>query len=129
MDKTNLVSKKYRIRTLMFMGGYVAVNVAAILGAFDDIKRPGAIVFALVVTAPIIGQIWSLISWMRESDEFMRALTAKRFIIATGITLALASVWGFMEFYAAAPHISAAMVFPLFCVAFGLVTPLVRTSH
>ena len=122
-------SRKHGIRTAYFMGGYVAVNVAAITGAFDDMRPPATWFFALIVAAPIIGQICSILAWMRESDEFIRALAAKRFIVAAGITLALSSAWGFMELYAAAPHVSAAMVFPLFCAAFGLVTPFIRTSH
>jgi putative oxidoreductase len=32
---------------------------------------------------------------MRESDEFVRAVTAKQFIVATGLTMAAATVWGF----------------------------------
>lgn len=122
-------SRKHGIRTVFFMGGYVAVNLAAIAGVFDDMRPPGTWVFALIVAAPLIGQIWSMLVWMQESDEFMRALAAKRLIVATGITLAVSSAWGFMELYAGAPHVSAAMVFPLFCAVFGLVTPFIRTTH
>ena len=122
-------SRKYAIRSAFFMGGYLAVNAAAITGAFDDMKPPGTWAFALVVAAPIIDQIRAMMIWMRDSDEFIRALAAKRFIAAAGITLALSSAWGFMELYAGAPHVSAAMVFPLFCAAYGLVTPFIRTTH
>jgi hypothetical protein len=34
-----------------------------------------------------------------------------------------------MELYAGAPHVSAALVFPLFCVLFGLVTPFIRSTN
>ena len=124
-----LNDRKYRIRTALFMSGYVAVNLAAIFGAFDDMKPPGTWAFALIVAAPIIGHIWSLLVWMRDSDEFVRALMAKRFIVATGITFAIASAWGLMELYAKAPHVSAAMVFPLFWASFGFSSPFIRTSH
>lgn len=124
-----LSSRKYLIRTALFMGGYVAVNLAAITGAFDGMRPPGTWAFALVVSAPVIGQIWALLAWMRDGDEFVRAVMAKRFIVATAVALAVATAWGSMELYAGARHISAAMVFPLFCLAFGLVTPFIRTSH
>ena len=122
-------NKKYFIRASLFMGAYVAVNVAAITGAFDGMRPPGTWFFSLVVAAPVIGHIGSYLVWMRDSDEFVRALTAKRFIVATGVALAIASIWGFMELYAKAPHISAAMVYPLLWASFAIVSPFIRTSH
>ena len=129
MQPTAIVNKKYRIRATLFMAAYIAVNVAAITGAFDNMKSPGTWAFSLVVAAPVIGHIWTFLIWMRDSDEFVRTLAAKRFIVATGVTLAIASIWGFMELYAKAPHVSAAMVYPLLWAAFGLVSPFIRTSH
>lgn len=122
-------NRKYYIRTALFMGGYIAVNVAAIFGAFDDMKSPATWFFAMLVTAPVIGHIGSVLVWMRDSDEFVRAVAAKRFIAATGIAMAIATAWGFMELYAKAPHVSAAMMFPLFWFSFALSSPFIRTSH
>ena len=129
MTTPSETNKKYFIRAALFMGSYVAVNVAAITGAFDDMKPRGAWGFSLAVAAPVIGHLWSYLIWMRDSDEFVRTLAAKRFIVATGVTVAIASIWGFMELYAKAPHVSAAMVYPLLWAAFGIVTPFIRTSH
>jgi putative oxidoreductase len=126
---TSIVDKKYYIRTVLFMTGYVLVNLAAITGAFDDIKSPGSWFFALVVAAPIAGHLWALLVWMRDSDEFVRALAAKRFIFGTGITLALLSAWGFMEIYANAPHFPVAMIVPFFWLAWAGVSPFIQTSH
>jgi putative oxidoreductase len=126
---TTTPARKYHIRTALFMSGYVAVNLAAILGAFDDMKSPATWVFSLVVAAPVVGQIWALLAWMRDSDEFVRALAAKRFIAAAGLAMAVASAWGFMELYARAPHISAAMIYPLFWAAFGCVSAFIHTTR
>ena len=122
--------KRYVVRTMAFMSGYVAVNVAAILGAFDDIASPvAAWGLALTVSAPVIGQIWATLSLMRESDEFVRAVIAKQFIVASGLAMAIASVWGFGESYADAPHIPAWIIYPLFWACFGVVAPFVKTSR
>ncbi len=122
--------RKYFIRTMAFTIPYVAVNVAAIFGAFDEIiGKPAAWGLAVVVAAPIIGWIWSILVLMRDSDEFMRAVLAKRFIVSAGVAMAIASFWGFGESYANAPHIPNWMIFPLFWACFGLVTPFIRTSH
>ena len=122
--------KRYVVRTMAFMSGYVAVNVAAIFGAFDDIASPvAAWGLALTVSAPVIGQIWATLALMRESDEFVRAVVAKQFILASGLAMAVASVWGFGESYAAAPHIPAWIIYPLFWACFGLIAPFVKSSN
>jgi len=129
MTESSLPQKRYLIRTALFMGGYVLVNIAAILGAFDDMRPPGTWVFGLVVAAPVAGHIWSVLAFMRTSDEFIRNLMAKRFIVASGISMALFCAWGYMEMYARVPHIPGWMIWPLFWLAFAAVTPFIRTSH
>jgi len=125
----DIAHRRYLFRTLAFMAGYVAINMAAIRGAFDDRSAPGSYALGLAVAAPVAGQIWATLALMRDADEFVRAVTAKRFIIASGLTMAVASAWGFLELYAHATHISAAMVYPLFWGIYGLVTPFVRTAR
>ena len=122
--------RRYVVRTFAFMAPYVAINVAAILGAFDEIYgRPQAWVLALAVSAPVIGQIWANLSLMNESDEFIRALIARQFILAAGLAMAIASVWGFGESYAGAFHLPAWLIYPLFWACFGVVAPFVRSSR
>ena len=127
---TSPAHRRYVVRTMAFMSGYVAVNVAAIFGAFDDIASPvAAWALALTVSAPVVGQIWATLSLMRESDEFVRAVVAKQFILASGLAMAVASVWGFGESYAGAPHIPAWIIYPLFWACFGVIAPFVRSSN
>jgi hypothetical protein len=42
-----------------------------------------------------------------------------------GITLALATVWGFLENADLVPHLSSFLMFPLFCGAMGLAQPFI----
>lgn len=128
--QTTAAGRKYVFRTMAFMSGYVAINVAAIFGAFDDIaSTPAAWALALAVSAPVVGQIWATLSLMRDSDEFMRAVTAKQFIVASGLSMAAATVWGFGESYADAPHVPAWIIYPLFWACFGIVAPFIRSSR
>lgn len=122
--------KRYVIRTNLFMAGYVAVNVAAITGAFDPVigSRAG-ILLGLAVAAPIAGQLWATLALMNESDEFVRALNAKRFILASGLAMALFSAWGFAESYGDAPHAPGWLIYPLFWALFGLVSPFLKSSR
>ena len=121
--------RRYVIRTSLFTAGYVLVNTAAILGAFDDVERPGAWLLGLTVAAPVAGQIWATLSLIRDSDEFVRALIARRFIIASGVAMALFSAWGFCESYADAPHAPGWLIYPLFWLVYGVVSPLVRSTR
>ena len=131
LAKTTLPAhQRYVIRTMAFMAVYVAINVMAIGGVFDRIiGKPIAWALAVAVAAPVIGQIWATLSLMRESDEFVRAMTAKQFIVAMGLTMAVATIWGFGEEYAAAPHVSAWLIYPVFWGCFGLVAPFIRNSR
>ncbi|MNI39393.1 hypothetical protein D3C73_935740 [compost metagenome] len=98
--------------------------------AFDGVMgKPAGWVLAAAVSAPVIGQIWATLALMRESDEFVRMVTAKQFIIASGMAMAVATFWGFGESFAGAPHLPAWLIYPLFWAAFGLTAPFIRTSN
>ncbi len=122
--------RRYVIRTFAFMVPYVVICLAAMGGAFDEvIGRPAGWFLAGVVSAPVLGQIWATLSLMRESDEFVRAVVAKQFILASGIAMAGATLWGFGESFAGAPHLPAWLIYPLFWGAFGVVAPFVKASN
>lgn len=121
--------RRYVIRTLAFMVPYVGLNVAAMAGAFDGRSAPGSWLLGLAIAAPIAGQIWATLALMHDADEFVRVLTAKRFILAAGGAIALFSAWGFVEEYADAPHVGGYMVYPLFWACFAVVAPFVRTTR
>ena len=125
----NATDKKYLLPFIGFAAGYLVFNFASISGAFAGARAPGTWGLALVVSAPVFGLIWAHLSWMRHSDEFVRAVHAKRFIVAMGITMAIASAWGFLEIYANVPHISPALLLPVFYLAYGFISPFIRTSH
>jgi hypothetical protein len=122
--------RRYAMRTWGFLAPYVAINIAAIAGLFDRLEGgPGAWALALAVSIPIAGQIWAVLALMNESDEFMRALTAKRFIVAAGAAMALFTGWGFAESYAEAPHAPGWLVYVLFWVAFCVTAPFIKTTR
>jgi len=123
------VARRYFRDTLFSMGFYIALNAAAMAGVLDRLSPAARWAFALLVAAPVAIQIWAALVYMRDSDEFVRALTAKRFVIAAGGAFAVAAAWGFAESYAGAAHAPAWLIYPLFWGFFGAVTPFVRDSH
>lgn len=125
------VGRRYVMRTFAFMVPYVAICAGMMTtDAFDGVMgKPAGWVLAAAVAAPVVGQIWATLALMRESDEFVRMVTAKQFIIAAGLAMAIATFWGFGETFAGAPHLPAWLIYPLFWAAFGLVSPFVRSSN
>lgn len=125
----DIANRRYVTRTIAFMVPYVAINVAAIGGAFDDRSAPGSWLLGLAVAAPVVGQLWATLALMHDADEFVRALTAKRFILASGAAMAIFTAWGFVEEYARAPHVPGYVIYMLFWLCYGLVSPFVRTTR
>lgn len=122
--------RTYLTRTGAFMGVYVLLNLLAILGVFDGaLGQPLGWVLALAAAVPVAGQVWATLRLMADSDEYVRAIIAKSFILAAGLAMALWVAWGFGETYAAAPHLPAWLIYPLFLAMFALVTPLISKSH
>lgn len=123
--------RRYVIRTLAFMIPYMLICVSMMVtDAFDDIiGKPAGWGLAAVVSAPVIGQLWATLSLMRESDEFVRAVVAKQFIIAAGLAMALATFWGFAETFATAPHLPSWLVYAAFWGIFGCISPFIRASN
>ena len=123
-------AKRYSRRLILFMTPYILICLAMMVTDLFDaiIGTPWAWLLALVVALPISGQVWAVMAFMKESDEFVRAVTGRQFIIAAGITLSLAAFWGFAENFGVAPHIYSWLILPVFYAVFGLVTPFVRST-
>ncbi|MDZ4364922.1 hypothetical protein [Brevundimonas sp.] len=129
-SRSTTPARQYAVRTFAFMGGYTAIMLLMITGALDPIVgTAGAWLLAAAVTMPVLGQTWAVLAFMRDSDEFMRAVMAKRFIVAAGLAISLFAGWGFAEAFAGAPHMEGYIVYALFWGCFGLVTPFIRSSQ
>lgn len=123
-------ARSYLLRTCAFMGVYVLLNLAAIMGGVDGVVgRPAGWALAVAVAAPVAGQVWATLRLMAGCDEYARALIARGFILAAGATLSLWTAWGFGETYAAAAHAPGWLIYPCFMALFGLMTPLMRRSR
>lgn len=122
-------AKAYTFRTVFFMLGYVAALVLAVGGALDAIGGVSGWVLAAAVAAPVAGQIWATLAFIRDSDEFVAVVTAKRFILAAGLTFALSVFWGFAEKFAGAPHVEGWWVYVVFWGLMGFMPLFIRSSR
>ncbi len=89
---------------------------------------PWLYLFAVMPALPVGGCIWVILRYMTKCDEYFRAILAKRFIVATGITLFVCTAYGFLENYANLQHFDLYYVWVLFWMSFGVVSPFVRSS-
>ena len=68
----------------------------------------GAVAYltAIAPALPIIAMFVALGRYLvAERDEYVRLLMVRQTLIATGLALSLATVWGFLESFDLAPHI------------------------
>jgi hypothetical protein len=114
--------RRYNRRVLVMSFGYVLALFAA-LGVTSRFPVHGPLlwVLALVPTVPIIGTIVTIARLLvEETDEYQRMRLVRASLVATGLVLVLASVWGFLEMFGLVPHIWLWAVFPVWAIGLGV---------
>lgn len=122
-------NRRYTLWTALCWGlflGLTALASAADAGRWGPLA---SVVLALAIAVPIGLHVAATLVLIGGADEFARAITSKRFIIAWGISTAAFCAWGFLEQYAAMPHAAAWAIYPLFWLAFAVVSLFVRSTR
>ncbi|MCJ2187092.1 hypothetical protein [Novosphingobium beihaiensis] len=101
--------KRYLRRVLLFTGLYlVTFALQTALTKENDLSVFTRTAFALLPGFCISGVFWAIGRLIvEEQDEFQRMLTVRQAMIASGLAMASASVWGFLEGAAVVPHVDA----------------------
>ncbi|WP_375395430.1 hypothetical protein [uncultured Sphingomonas sp.] len=86
----------------LLLFGAVALFVAHLLhGAL-------AYVVAILPSLPIVGMFVAIGRYLvEETDEYIRDWFVRQALIATGFSLSIATVWGFLENFDLVPHVYA----------------------
>ena len=117
-------NRAYMRRFIPMMLLYVLVMFGAV--SLNDRLAPSgplAIILAVLPALPLIGVIWALGRLLvEEQDEYLRSLTVRQFIIATGFMLAVTSIWGFLDAFGQVPHVPMYWAFIIWCVGLGVGT-------
>ena len=66
---------------------------------------------------------------VEQKDEFIRMLVIRQLVIATGVALAFATVWGFLEEFELVAHIYPYYVAVAWIIGFALGGALNRITH
>ncbi len=125
-----LATKRYLKRFIPTMGLYVVLLPLSIWLYRHTQPNAAEVYFlALGPAAPILAVIAIVGAYLKEADEFHRAILTQGMLWGLAMTLAITTVWGFLEMYGRAPHQEAYLVFPLFCAASGLAMPIVMRRY
>jgi hypothetical protein len=88
---------------------YVALLFAAeiAIGRYG-VAGPLAYLLAILPALPIIAIFAAIGRYLiEESDEYLRLLTVRQTLVASGFALSLATAWGFLESFDLAAHVDA----------------------
>lgn len=118
----NPAYKRYIRRMVALSIVYVgAVVLSSSLIPADAPPDPFNIAIALVPGVAVLGVIWAMGRLLIElDDEYLRMLEVRKFIIATGLAMAVASVWGLLELMTTAPRLPVFYIFPLWCIGLAV---------
>jgi hypothetical protein len=100
--------------------------------SFHHLHPTGLIVYVLAVlpALPLIGSIAIVGLYIaEESDEFERSIVVQSMLWGFGGTLAVSTIWGFLEDFAKAPHISTFYVYVFFWIFMGISQPFIRMRY
>jgi|SRR5271165_3335554 len=130
-NTNNLATRRYLWRFLPTMGLYVAFLFTAVW-VFSRYHPTGVLAYALAVlpALPIIGVIVVVGLYLsEEKDEFQRTVLIQSMIWGIGVTLAITTVWGFLEDFVNVPHMQPYLVFPIYCALSGIFTPILKARY
>ena len=92
-------ARRYTYRLAFLMTCYVGLLFAAVwLFRHDRPSGVIAYVMAIAPALPVIGVFWALMRFLiEEKDEFIRMLTVRQCLVATGFCLTVMTVWEFLQ--------------------------------
>lgn len=114
--------RRYSRRMIVISFLYVATLMGAIwLSKIGSYPTPIHVAIAIAPSLPIAAMVWAMGRLLvEEQDEYLRSRHIHHALAATGFTLVVATVWGFLEQFQLAPHIPAYWVFPAWAIGLGL---------
>ena len=118
----NPAQRRYLWRFMPAMLAYMAILFAC-TALIRDSRPQGALLAALSVlpAVPLVAVIGIMGAYLlEERDEFIRNRLVTAMIGGLGVTLAITTVWGFLENGGAVSHFPTFLTFPLWCGSFGL---------
>lgn len=125
------VMQRYRRRLAVAMMSYCVLLMGSIY-LLHGVKLSGPLLWlvAAAPAVPILGVLVVMGLYLKEEpDEFERAVHVEAMLWGLGVVLAVTTVWGFLSNADVVPAPPLFLVFPLFCLSWGLSQPLIRRRY
>jgi hypothetical protein len=123
--------RRYVYRLAPTMALYIAFLFIA-KWSFHHLHPTGLVVYLLAVlpALPLIGSLAIVGLYIAEEhDEFVRSILVQSMLWGLGGALSASTIWGFLEDFANAPHISTVYVYVFFWIFMGLSQPFIRMRY
>jgi hypothetical protein len=114
--------REYNRRMIFAALAYVALLLGGVAIA-RHYAPPAAvrIVLAVAAAAPILFMIRAMALLLKEErDEYLRMRMVEQSLVATGIVLAVATLYGFLNAFDLAPRVDAYLAVPLWGIGLGI---------
>jgi len=114
--------RRYVRRVLIAMLGYMAtLFLAEYLIDQHGLTGPLAWLVALLPGLCVASVFWAIGRLLiEETDEYLRTLLVRQMLVATGLTMVVATIYGFLENYRLVGHIDAFYLTILFFAGLGV---------
>lgn len=122
--------RRYNKRVVILSLAYAVVLIGAVYG-FKHHLVAGVFAWpvAILPALPIVGIFAAIgLYLVEETDEYVRALTVRQTLWASGFALSIATVWGFLESFDMVGHVEAWWVSVLWFAGLGIGTCANRLS-
>lgn len=114
--------RRYTLRFMPAMFGYVVLLMLAVWYARQ--AEPTGVMGWLIAIAPALPLLLAIRAIFllprEENDEYMRERLYRVYAWATGATLAICTVWGFLDMFDAVPHAEMWVAFPIWALCMGI---------
>jgi hypothetical protein len=114
--------KRYELRTGLACAAYVVTLTAALrfVGG-GAVSGAPAVALALLPGLSVAALFWAIGRLIvEETDEYIRMLLVRQALFATGLTLGVATIWGFLENFNLVPHVETFYIAVLWFAGRGL---------
>ncbi|WP_052768854.1 hypothetical protein [Aurantiacibacter marinus] len=119
-------AKPEKLRYLIRIALAMALYLGSLFAAEILIEDRGLSGWPAYMLAALPGLAFAAVFWIfvrlivEERDEFFRMLYVRQLMVATGIALTAAAVWGFLETYMPVPHVRAFWWPTIWCFGLGI---------
>jgi len=118
----NAARRRLTRSVLALVTSYVVI-LTAVAVFFRQGGHVGALAYAVAVlpALPIVGMVLVFSRYLaEESDEYLRMKFNRQVLIATGLMLTVATIWGFLERFGLVSHVDASWAGFLWVFGFGV---------